>query len=317
MALPVAVGAGEDLDRAGRVDPHLGGFPQAHAGPERAHRLARRDPAGLDIGREADAAQLAVPFGLALALGEALMVGELERLLERRLIVAGVVVHDHRRLVRKKLDEVLPPQLGGIEPQFACPDLDQPLDHEGRFRPARAPIGVDRHRIGVDGVDLAVDVRDIVLARQQRRVKIGRHRGREGRHIGAEIGDGLGLERRDPAVGVERHLGVGDVVAPMRVGEERLGAIGHPFHRPPDLLGGPQAHDLLGIDEDLRAEAAADVGRDHPQLVLGRDADEGRDDEPRHVRVLRRVPQREAVVAGVVVADRRARLHRVRAPGGC
>ena len=115
----------------------------------------------------------------------------------------------------------------------------------------------------------------------------------------------------DLAAGVEREFGMGDVVAAMRVGEEGLGAVGGPFHRPVDLLGRPDADRLLGIDEDLRAEAAADIGRDHAQLVLGRDADEGRQHEPRDMRVLARRVEREGVRAGIVVADRRARLHRV------
>ena len=76
----------------------------------------------------------------------------------------------------------------------------------------------------------------------------------------------------------------------------------------PTFLRGPQAHRLLGIDEDLGAEAAADVGRDHAQLVLGREADEGRQHQPGHVRVLAGGVEREALLAGVVVADGRARL---------
>ena len=116
----------------------------------------------------------------------------------------------------------------------------------------------------------------------------------------------------DLAVGVERHLGVGDVIAAVRIGEERLRAVGDPFHRPADALRRPQRHDFFGIDENLGAEAAADVGRDHAQLVLGRHADEGGDDKARHVRVLRRVPQREGAGAGIVFADRGARLDGVR-----
>src|SRR3712207_7063958 len=44
----------------------LGRFPKADAGPERTHRLARGNAAGLDVGGEADAAQLAIPLALAL-----------------------------------------------------------------------------------------------------------------------------------------------------------------------------------------------------------------------------------------------------------
>ena len=98
------------------------------------------------------------------------------------------------------------------------------------------------------------------------------------------------------------------VVAAVRVGEEGFGAVAGPLHRAADLARGPQAHDLLGVDEDLGAEAAADVRRDHAQLVLGRQADEGGQHQARHVRVLAGGVEREAVLPGVVVADGGARL---------
>ena len=63
------------------------------------------------------------------------------------------------------------------------------------------------------------------------RVEIGRHRGGEGREIGAEIGDGADPKAEDLAVLVECHLGMGDVVAAVRVGQEGLGAIRRPLHR--------------------------------------------------------------------------------------
>src|SRR5262249_35136837 len=63
VALAVLVTAGEDFDRAGGIDAHFRRFPQPDAAAERADRLARRNPAGLDIGGEADAAQLVVAGG--------------------------------------------------------------------------------------------------------------------------------------------------------------------------------------------------------------------------------------------------------------
>jgi hypothetical protein len=156
--------------------------------------LRRRDAAGFDIGRKADAAQLAVTRRFALALAEPFAVGKLHRLLERGVIVADVVVHDDRRLMRELLDEIPAPQLGRVLAQFAGADFDQPLDHKGRFRAAGAAISVDRHGVGIDGIDLTIDLRDLVLARQQRGVEISRHRRREGRHVGAKIGDGLGAQ---------------------------------------------------------------------------------------------------------------------------
>ena len=167
------------------------------AGAERADRLRRRDAAGFDVGRDSRCR--------AACRARALRACACRSPCSRRspapssseaLIVAGVIGHDHRRLVRERLDEVLLAQIGRIDAQLARADLDQPLDHEGRLRAAGAAIGVDRHGVGVDRVDLAIDRRDVVLARQQRGVEIGRHRRREGRHIGAEIGDGLDPQRR-------------------------------------------------------------------------------------------------------------------------
>ncbi len=101
------------------------------------------------------------------------------------------------------------------------------------------------------------------------------------------------------------------MVAAMRVAEESFSALRRPFHRPADPLGRPDADRLLGVDEDLGAEAAADIGRDHAQFVLGRDADEGGEHQPGHMRVLAGGEERVVVLALVVDADRRARLHRV------
>jgi hypothetical protein len=105
---------------------------------------------------------------------------------------------------------------------------------------------------------------------------------------------------------------MGGVIAPVRVSEESLGAVANPFYRPADALRCPQRHDFLGIDENLRAKTTADVGGDHAQLVLRRHADKGGDDQPCDMRVLGGVPQREGAGAGIVIADRRARLDRIR-----
>ena len=312
MALSVAVRARQDLDRADRIDAHLGRFPQADARAERTDRLRRRDAAGLDIGGEADAAQLALGGGSGLARRKPLVVRERQRLVEGGRIVAGVVGHDDRRLMRERGYEIVAPELGRIAAGLARRDLDEALDDEGRLRASGAAIGVDRRRRRCRRRRPRIDGRDVVLARQQRRVEIGRHRRGEGRKIAAEIGDRVHAQAGDLAVRVDRQLGVRDMVAAMRVGEEGLGAVGGPFHRPVDLPGRPDADGLLGVDEDLRAEAAADVGRDHAELVFGRDADEGREHEPRDMRVLARRVEREDVGSGIVVADRRARLHRVR-----
>ena len=214
--------------------------------------------------------------------------------------------------MRELGDEVAPAQRCRIDLELPRRRLHQTFDQIARLGTAGAAIGVDRRGVGVDPDHLGMDRRDVVLARQQRRVEIGRHRRREQRHVGAEIGVGLHLQPGDLVVGVERHLGMGDVVAAMRVREEGLGAVAGPFHGTADLLRGPQRHHLFGIDEDLGAEAAADVGGDHAQLVLGGDVVERRQHEAGDVRVLRRRIEREMLFRRVVIGDRRARLHCVR-----
>src|SRR3546814_508023 len=112
-------------------------------------------------------------------------------------------------------------------------------------------------------------------SRQQRRVEIGRYRGGEGREVGAEIGCRADPEAQEFAVLVQRQLHMAEMVAAMGVGEEGFAALRRPFDRAPNLLGGPDTDGFLGIAEDLRAEAAADIGRDHAHLVLRQAEDEG------------------------------------------
>src|SRR3546814_15174670 len=67
-------------------------FPEADAGPQRAHHRRGRDTAGLDVGGDADAAQLALGFGGLAALRKALVVDHLQGLVHRLVVVADVVL---------------------------------------------------------------------------------------------------------------------------------------------------------------------------------------------------------------------------------
>ena len=66
-----------------------------------------------------------------------------------------------------------------------------------------------------------------------------------------------------------------------------------------------------GVGGDLAPEPAADLRRDHPDLVLAQSA-HARREEPHDVRVLRRVPERQLPGRGGVAGQRRPRLDRVR-----
>ena len=188
---------------------------------------------------------------------------------------------------------------------------DDALDDVGRLGPPGAAIGVDRRGVRQRRLHVGVDQRRGVLAGQQRRIEIGRHRRRESREVGAHVGDRVDLERQELAVLVEGQLGVGDVVAAMRVGHEGLGALGGPLDRPADPRRRPGDHRLFVVAEDLATEAATHVGRHHTQLVLGNAQHEGRQDETQHMRVLRRRPERVVAGALVVLRRRGARLHGV------
>ena len=84
-----------------------------------------------------------------------------------------------------------------------------------------------------------------------------------------------------------------------------------PLDRAVDALRRPDHRGLFGVQVDLRAEAAADVGRDHAHLVLGQAEHERRHQQPLDVRILARDVQRVRVVGAAVRRDRGARLDRV------
>src|SRR5262245_12411745 len=72
---------------------------------------------------------------------------------------------------------------------------------------------------------------------------------------------------------------MGNVITAMRVGEERLRAVGNPFHRTTDALRRPQRYHLFRVNKDFRTETAADVRRDDAKFMLGSHADERGNDQ--------------------------------------
>src|SRR6185312_325398 len=115
-------------------------FPKPDAGAERADRLRRRDAAGLDIAGEANAPQLAALLRRLAALREAGIVGLLHGGVEGGAEIAGVVVHDDRRLVRELGDEVDAAELRRAHAELARGRLHRALDQVAGLGPAGAPI---------------------------------------------------------------------------------------------------------------------------------------------------------------------------------
>ena len=192
----------------------------------------------------------------------------------------------------------------GSAPELVGRQVHGPLEQVAGLGTAGAAVRVHRDGVGEDPVHLAEDGGDVVDAVEQRPVEVGGDRGREERQVRAEVGHGLDPEPGQLAARVEPHLHLGDVVASLGIGEEALGALGGPLHRHPELLRQPGHGDLLGVDEDLRPEAAADVRGDDPEPLLGQAEDERAHDQPVHVRVLRGDPEGQLVGGGLVAGER-------------
>ena len=96
----------------------------------------------------------------------------------------------------------------------------------------------------------------------------------------------------------------------MDRGEGVLRPLLDPLHRPAEPAGESDREELLGVDVELRAEAAADVGCDDPQLRLGQ-AERRRDEDAQDVRDLGRRPERH-LATRLGPREHAARLDRVR-----
>ena len=130
-----------------------------------------------------------------------------------------------------------------------------------------------------------------------------------GRDVGAQIGDGAHAQGEEASLGVEGQLRVADVVAGMLVGRNGLVTLAGPLHGAPELARGPQDEPVLGILPALGPEPAPDVARDDADLVLGDLEDHARQGVAHAVGILHVGVERVPVLAGIVDAERPARLH--------
>ena len=253
------------------MHPDIGNLVKSGPGAQRSHHCRRCDAAGFDIGGDADAAQFALGRSCRTARLETAVVGHLQCRVQRRGVVAAVVLQRNRRLIRKGVgrDEVLAPQLDLVDAGILGNGIDQPFHQERGFRPSGATIGVHRHGVGEHRFHLHVDRRGLINTGQQRGIQVGRHRRRERRQVGAHVAQRVHPHRQEMALGVDRHFSPAVMVTAMRVGHEAFGALGGPFDRAAHLGGGPGDDGFLGVVIDLGAEAAADIGGHHAQLVLG------------------------------------------------
>ena len=219
---------------------------------------------------------------------EAIPVGGVQRQVQRRVVVALVVLQRDRRLVRELADEVLAADLHPVHPELHGRLFDQPLQQVGRLGPPRAAQRVDRHRVGEERLDLAVDRRRRVWSREEDAVQVRRDAGCEGGEVRPQVGLGRDAQSEEVAVRVQREMRRAEVVATVRVRLEGVDALAGPLDGPAELPGGPGQDRLFRVVRDLRAEPAAHVGRHDPQLVLGQSENEASEEQPDQMRVLAR-----------------------------
>ena len=195
----------------------------------------------------------------------------LQRRVQHLAEVAAVIGLLHRRHVRhgRRRHHVAAAQLHPVNPGLERGGVNQPLDDVVALRPPGAAVGVHWHRVGEHADHVGVDRLEAIDAGQHLGARHRRDHRRVVGQVGAHVGDVAYPHRQELAVLVQRDLTLHDVVAAVRVGQERLAALAGPLHRTAQLAGGVAGQRVLGVQEQLHAEAAAHVGRDDAEPVLG------------------------------------------------
>ncbi len=307
LPLPVRRDAGDHRHLAGDLHAHRSPFPAAGG-----HCLRRPHRADLDVGRDADARQLARRASGVAILHELIPVRELLRLRQRALIVAAVVGEAARGRERelRRLRKVLQPDLEAIDAELVRDDVHQPLDQVRRLGAPRAAVRVGRHLVRVDADDLHLHRGNPVAPREHEARERGNGR-RQQLQVRSEIGDRARADAEDRAVVADRELVLADLIASVDRRGRVVAARLDPLHRTPQPHRQVRDERFLGVHVQLRAEAAAHLGRDDPQFVLG-DANHRRQQRPQQMWNLRRRPDRERALARLERRDDAARLDRHR-----
>ncbi len=315
MALALGLGADLQHGLARGVDPELGRVEHLDAddvvlpGVAGAERLGHR--------RDADTEQAALLAGSLLALQEAVVVDLLQRQVQALVVVAGVQQEPEGGAVRELTDEVDPAELGLVHAELVGTGLHEPLLEEHRLGdPERAPVGDTPGRlVGVVPLGGQVAVRDVVAA-EDRVEQADLELGRLG--VGEEaavVGVGVDPDGLDLAVLADGGVAVEVDVPGVPGGDQVAGLVLDPLHRAGEQDRAQDGDDVAGVHRHLVAEAAAQVGGDDPDHVLGElghQGDGGADD----VRRLGGQVDRQLAGGGVVVADDRHVLDRARVGAG-
>ena len=240
----------------------------------------------------------------ATRCAQRVVVGELERVVEAGLVVAGVVQRARRRAVRHRggRDQVAARELGRIEPEAAGGDRHRPLEPEVELRPAEATVEAGRDRVREHDAVPHGDVRDGVRARE-RAVHAVERRRLGCPDVRADVLDRVVAEREQLAVGVKPAST--SVVRPGRRGArgEVLEPVLDPGHRHAEApRGEPDQHDVREHGR-LDPERAAGVGRRQQPQPVALEPERGGGDAVQRERALEVRPRRQPAGGRVPVGD--------------
>ena len=195
-----------------------------------------------------------------------------------------------------------------VDAHLARRRVDQALHEVVGLGPPGAAIGADRRGVGEGDLGRDLDQRRAVDGGE---VAGDAHRAHQRADIGevaADIGEADQPHRQELAVLVERQLGVEVVVAAVLVAEEGARTVVGPLHRTAEDLRGVEQAGVFGIGRALHAERAADIAGQDAHLV-GLDLEQIGHLMLQAERTLVAGAQRVAIGLGVILGQRRSRLH--------
>ena len=204
--------------------------------------------------------------------------------------------------------QIAPADFQRVHADLGGGQFDQPFGHRHRERMADGAVLAHHIFIGEHHARLRAIIRAGVGAADQidHLVRLDARGARIDR-VGADAGQVVDLEGGDGAVVLDADFRLHAVIAGVDVGDEALDAVGDEFHRPLEQLGQRHRRHLVGIGVHLDAERAADVFRQHAHLLV-RQAEVLGEQVLHHVRRLRALVHRHALLARIPVGHDRARL---------
>ncbi len=223
--------------------------------------------------------------------------------------IAAVDGAAHLGGVGEVAHEVALAHLDGADAESLGRALHQALHDVVGLGPAGAAVGVGRRRVGEAGLDREIQDRHVVSAADDLAAAVDRQARAVLRNIGTDVQDGLGAHGEDLAIGVEGQLRVVDLVAAVVVGHEGLAAVAVPLDRALELARRVDGHHQFGIALAAHAEAAAGVVGHQVEILLRLLEDPARHGDDDAAPALGRRIERGAVLVGLEIGQRAARLH--------